>query len=76
MQFPGIMIRRIKECVTTAHYSISMNGFLEGYFEGKQGLRQSDPISPYLFLLVMDAFSCVLRSNIQPNSFHYHPNCE
>lgn len=39
MQFPDLMIGWIKECVCTVHFSISMNGFLDGYFDGEQGLR-------------------------------------
>lgn len=35
MHFPELVIGWIKECVCTAHFSISMNGFLEGYFAGK-----------------------------------------
>lgn len=65
MHFPELMIGWIKECVCTAHFSISVNGFLEGYFAGKQGLRQGDLLSPYLFLLVMESFSCVFTQNIQ-----------
>lgn len=65
MQFPSIVVIWIKECVTAAHYMISMNGVQEGYFKGMKGLRQGDPISPpYLFLLIMEAFSSMLKAKI------------
>lgn len=76
MHFPDKVIQWIKQCVFTVTFSISMNGFLEGHFQGKKGLRQGDPISPYLFLLIMGAFSSLLRNNIQNNAFQYHPKCE
>lgn len=76
MLFPESMIGWVRECVSTAHFSISMNGYLEGHFNGGRGLRQGDPISPYLFLMFMEAFSCTLKENIMQRGFKFHPSCE
>ncbi|GJW23351.1 putative reverse transcriptase domain, reverse transcriptase zinc-binding domain protein [Tanacetum coccineum] len=66
----------IMECVTSTSFSISINGSLHGYFKGKKGLRQGDPISHYLFTLVMEVLTLMLRQKFSDSdSFTYHHHC-
>ncbi|GKE49190.1 putative reverse transcriptase domain, reverse transcriptase zinc-binding domain protein, partial [Tanacetum coccineum] len=50
---------------------------LHGYFKGKRGLHQGDPLSPYLFTLVMEVLTLMLKRNIRrEEAFQFHPKCE
>jgi len=74
--FPEAFVQWIMECVTTTSFSISINGELKGFFQGGRGLRQGDPLSPYLFVLVMEAFSGLMNDMIQQGHFKYHWRCQ
>ncbi|XP_071713676.1 uncharacterized protein [Rutidosis leptorrhynchoides] len=71
------IISWIMSCVRSSSFSICINGELHGYFKGKCGLRQGDPMSPYLFTLVMEVLSLMLnRRIVELSSFRFHPKCE
>ncbi|GJS97983.1 hypothetical protein Tco_0819153 [Tanacetum coccineum] len=48
------MVSWIMECVTSTSYSICVNGSLHGYFKGKRGLRQGDPLSRFMYCSKME----------------------
>nr|GEY98280.1 hypothetical protein [Tanacetum cinerariifolium] len=74
--FHARMVGWIMECVTTTSFSVCINGSLHGFFKGKCGLRQGDPLSPYLFTLVMEIFTLMLQRGVRnANSFTYHRYC-
>ncbi|KAJ0604634.1 putative RNA-directed DNA polymerase [Helianthus annuus] len=64
-------------CVTTTTFSLAINGNLHGYFKGKRGLRQGDPMPPYLFTLVMEVLTLILQHQVEISAgFRFHHKCE
>lgn len=55
-------INRIMVCVTTVSYSFLRNGELFGNIHPKRGVRQGDPISPYLYILCAEGLSAIIRN--------------
>ncbi|KAG7539011.1 Reverse transcriptase zinc-binding domain [Arabidopsis suecica] len=75
IELPHQFIGWIKECFTTPSFSIAFNGELIGFFQGKKGLRQGDPISSLLFVLAMDVLSKKLDKGVVTQRFGLHPHC-
>lgn len=65
----------IWECISTSAYSIALNGEVRHFFPGMQGLRQGDPLSPYLFVLCIEYLSRLMKARLEDSEFKYHPKC-
>nr|GEY71228.1 hypothetical protein [Tanacetum cinerariifolium] len=74
--FHPIMINSIMTCLATALFSLCINGESHGFFKAKRGLRQGDPISPYLFTLVIEVLNLMIKRHVRnDNRFKYHSSC-
>ena len=76
LRFPSSFVHLVMQCVETTSFSVVINGNLYGFFPGKSGIRQGDPLSPYLFITCMEYFSRLLSKASQHSAFKFHPQCE
>jgi len=74
--FPYKFVNWVMACITTASYTFNVNGDLTSPFQAKKGLRQGDPISPYLFVICMEYLNRCLMQLKENSEFRYHPRCK
>ncbi|KAJ9696052.1 hypothetical protein PVL29_008354 [Vitis rotundifolia] len=52
-------------CISTAKFSVLVNGEPAGFFSSSKGLCQGDPLSPYLFVMGMEVLSVLIRRTVE-----------
>jgi len=62
--FEDRWINLVMSCVRSVSYSVVINGNPVGHVRPTRGIRQGDPISPYLFLLCAEALSALLSKTV------------
>jgi hypothetical protein len=60
LSFDARWVYLIMACIRSVSYSVVVNGNPVGLFSPSRGIRQGDPISPYLFLICAEVFSSLL----------------
>ena len=75
MGFQEKRIQLSMMCVKTMSYSVLINGEPKGRIIPTRGLRQGDPISPYLFLLCMEGLSALLQKEVRMGRIMRVPVC-
>ena len=70
MNFPTLWRKWISECVGTATASVLVKGSSTDQFAIERGLRQGDPLSPFLFLLAAEGFNILMKEVVGAQMFH------
>jgi hypothetical protein len=65
--FPNSLVETIMRCVSSVSYSILVNGHPTPLFKPHMGIRQGDPLSPFLFILCVDVFSRMITNKQDQN---------
>lgn len=60
MKFPDKWISLIYQCISTVQYQIQVNGYLSQPINPSRGIRQGDPLSPYLYILAANVLSSLI----------------
>uniref|UniRef100_A0A8I6XTR8 Reverse transcriptase domain-containing protein n=1 Tax=Hordeum vulgare subsp. vulgare TaxID=112509 RepID=A0A8I6XTR8_HORVV len=68
--FSNGWIALVMKCVTTVSYQIKVNGTFTQQFCPSCGLRQGDPLSPYLFVICAEGLSALLRHAEEQGVLH------
>jgi len=61
LRFCGKWVEWIKNCLESSSISVLVNGNPTIEFKPKKGLRQRDPLAPFLFLIVVEGLAGVVR---------------
>ena len=69
MAFPTLWRKWVKECVSTTTASILVYGCPIEEFHMKRGLRQGDPLSPFLFLIATEGLNIMMSEAVNQNLF-------
>jgi len=67
--FHNRFIKLIMECITTTMYLVLVNGESAGMIKPTRGIRQGDPLSPYVFIQCMEVLSAMLSAATQKTKF-------
>ncbi|KAK9055104.1 hypothetical protein SSX86_026184 [Deinandra increscens subsp. villosa] len=70
MGFPSTWRGWVFGVLKSARASVLVNGSPTWEFQCSRGVRQGDPLSPFLFLIAIEAFNCMMERAALIGTFH------
>ena len=70
MGFDREWIRWIMACVSSVSFSVLLNGSSHGFIKPERGIRQGDPLSPFLFILCAEALVSCMNVSEEEGRLH------
>lgn len=59
--FSNEWIQWVSSCIQTPRFSVLINGSPQGFFEQEKGIRQGDPLSPFLFIIMAEVLGRLIQ---------------
>lgn len=65
----GTFSNLVMSCITSSSFALNWNGDVSDTFKPSRGLRQGDPLSPYLFVLCLERLAHSIISVVDNNDW-------
>ena len=68
--FDSAVVNLIKQCLSTVKFTLLLNGTKSSSFTPSRGIRQGDPLSPYLFILCSEVLARLINKEVVGGNIH------
>lgn len=72
----GSILELLMQCIISVQYKAILNGELIDSFSPQCGIRQGDPLSPYIFVLCTEKLSHLIQQKIQDRAWKSVQICQ